>query len=141
VAKVVNLTLKRENFTEKTTTGGIYLDTFKLCDTLEDKDRKLETAGAAAKVQKRTAIPRGRYELQITWSNRFKKYMIQVMEVPYFEGVRLHAGNTHEDTEGCPLLGDLVDDYTLVNSRMRTNEVFDMVEKALKTEKVWLEVI
>lgn len=133
------LLLKRRIFTAVSTIGGLSIDGQKVCDTLEDADRKLEDGGK--KIAGKTAIPRGKYEVKITWSNRFKKYMMQVMDVPQFEGVRLHAGNTHENTDGCPLLGEAVDEYTLVNSRMKTQRVFDDVEKALKTEKVWLEVV
>jgi hypothetical protein len=141
VAKVVKLTLKRKGFNKTTTTGTLYRDELRLCDTLEDCDRWLEVYGKDAKITSKTAIPRGTYDVTINWSNRFKKYMLAVLEVPYFEGVRLHAGNTHENTDGCPLLGDYSDDYTVVNSKVRTQEVFDLVEETLKTEKVSLEVL
>lgn len=137
----MKLTIKRKVFTETTTTGTLYRDKIRLCDTLEDKDRYLEIHGENAKISSKTAIPRGTYELTINWSNRFKKYMIAVLDVPYFQGVRLHAGNTHENTDGCPLLGDAIDEWTVVNSKVRTQEVFDLVEEALKTKKVYLEVL
>ena len=133
------LLLKRRIFTATTTIGTLSIDGDRICDTLEDADRKLEEGGK--KIYGKTAIPRGKYEVKITWSNRFKKYMMQVMEVPQVEGIRIHAGNTHENTDGCPLCGEAIDEYTLINSRVMTNRVYDMVEKALKTEKVWLEVI
>lgn len=137
----MKLTLKRKVFTETTTTGTLYRDSVRLCDTLEDKDRYLEIHGKEAKINSKTAIPRGTYEVTINWSNRFKKYMIAVLDVPYFEGIRMHAGNTHENTDGCPLLGDLLDEWTVVNSKVRTQEVFDLIEEALKTGKVFLEVM
>lgn len=137
----LKLTIKRKVFTETTTTGTLYRDKIRLCDTLEDKDRYLEIHGKEAKINSKTAIPRGTYEVTINWSNRFKKYMIAVLDVPYFEGIRMHAGNTHENTDGCPLLGDLLDEWTVVNSKVRTQEVFDLIEETLKTGKVFLEVI
>ena len=133
------LLLKRRIFTANTTIGTLSIEGQRICDTLEDADRKLEEGGK--KIYGKTAIPRGKYEVKITWSNRFKKYMMEVLEVPQFEGIRIHAGNTHENTDGCPLCGEAIDEYTLINSRVMTNRVYDMVEKALKTEKVWLEVI
>ena len=133
------LLLKRRIFTANTTIGTLSIEGQRICDTLEDADRKLEEGGK--KIYGRTAIPRGKYEVKITWSNRFKKYMMEVLEVGQYQGVRLHAGNSHADTDGCPLLGEATDEYTLINSRVMTNRVYDMVEKALKTEKVWLEVI
>ena len=133
------LLLKRRIFTATTTIGTLSIEGQRVCDTLEDQDRKLEEGGK--KIYGKTAIPRGKYEVKITWSNRFKKYMMEVLEVEQYQGVRLHAGNSHADTDGCPLLGEAIDEYTLINSRVMTNRVYDMVEKALKTEKVWLEVV
>ena len=72
--------------------------------TCEDQDRKLEE-NPGAKIDKRTAIPRGLYRLTTSYSNRFKKVMPMIKDVPCFEGVRIHGGNDQYDTEGCPLLG------------------------------------
>lgn len=74
-----------------------------LGQTLEDTDRKLETGGE--KVYGKTAIPRGLYEIKITWSNRFQKFMSEILGVNQFTGVRIHGGNSEVDTDGCPLLG------------------------------------
>lgn len=60
------------------------------------------------KVKGRTAIPTGVYRLAWTRSNRFKRMMFEVLGVPGFGGVRIHAGNTHIDTEGCPLTGSSI---------------------------------
>jgi hypothetical protein len=57
------------------------------------------------KVDGKTAIPEGRYEVKKTYSHKFKRNMLQIMDVPYFEGVRIHSGNLPEDTRGCPLIG------------------------------------
>ena len=141
MAKDLVLTLRRITFTPVSTMGVLSRDGVKLCDTLEDMDRRLEERGADAKVFGKTAIPRGKYELGISFSNRFKKYMMELKGVPYFAGIRLHAGNTHMNTEGCPLLGDRLDDNTLVNSRVRTEEVFEWAEEAIKLSKVYVEIV
>ena len=85
------------------TLGTLYLDGKFLCYTVEDLDRKIESGGT--KVQGQTAIPRGEYEISVSYSNRFQKELPILMNVPQFEGIRIHGGNTAEDSEGCILVG------------------------------------
>lgn len=89
---------------ENSTLGSLYLGTDMVCYTLEDLDRRLELH-QEAKVAKQTAIPRGTYTLQLSYSYRFKKMMPEVLNVPGFSGIRIHKGNTDADTEGCILVG------------------------------------
>jgi uroporphyrinogen-III synthase len=97
--------------------------------SLEDVDRQLETGGKKIKAQ--TAIPRGTYAVVIDFSNRFQKQMMHVLNVPQFEGIRIHAGNTDKDTEGCILLGKVRSDNAVFNSREAVNALFDKVQQAL----------
>lgn len=96
--------LQRERSTATSTPGQLYLVSGNsakfLCYTLEDVVR-----APGVKVPGKTAIPPGTYELRVTLSNRFKKELPELLSVPGFTGVRLHGGNTHADSEGCPLLG------------------------------------
>ena len=113
---------------------------------LEDTDRGLKSdlplAGIKElKVQNKTAIPYGRYEVGISYSNRFKKLMPIVFNVPGFSGIRIHAGNTEEDTEGCPLVGLSRSTDTVLQSRIAYGRFFEWLQKTLKTEKVWLNVV
>lgn len=67
--------------------------------TLEDEIRE-----DGVKVYGKTAIPAGVYDLILTRSNRFKRIMPLLLDVPMFEGIRLHGGNDSEDSAGCPLI-------------------------------------
>lgn len=90
----------REPTKNDTTLGALFIDGHWQCHTLEDAIR-----AAGEKVYGETAIPAGRYKLILSMSNRFKKIMPEVVAVPGFAGIRIHAGNTAKDTEGCLLLG------------------------------------
>lgn len=125
----MKLRLVRENGTDETTLGDLYLDGVWFCHTLEDRDRRLESGGV--KVRGETAIPLGNYAVSITWSTRFRKPMLHVLAVPQFEGIRIHAGNTQFDTEGCILLGEDVDRDVLVHSRVAVDRLFSEVSAAL----------
>lgn len=82
------------------TIGKLYIDGVYFCDTLEDTVRP-----AGEKIAGKTAIPAGTYRVKKTMSPRFKKVLPEILNVPNYTGVRIHAGNTAADTEGCVLLG------------------------------------
>ena len=73
------------------------------CDTLEPTWR--DYANGAYKIKGKSAIPEGRYAVVISWSQKFGAWLPILLGVPKFEGIRIHAGNTSEDTEGCILVG------------------------------------
>lgn len=74
-----------------------------ICDTLEPTWRDYEHG--AYKVKGRSAIPEGRYAVVISYSPKFRQWLPILLGVPKFEGIRIHAGNTAKDTEGCILVG------------------------------------
>ena len=79
-------------------------------DTLEDKDRDLNKDGdlndsGEGKVYGETAIPYGTYQMVITWSPKFQRDLPLLMNVNGFEYIRIHPGNTAEDSHGCILVG------------------------------------
>ena len=115
--------------------------------TLEDVDRKLSQDDDLShvkdiKVFGKTAIPYGRYEVVMTFSNRFKKMMPLLLNVKGFEGVRIHSGNTDEDTEGCILIGYKKDvlNNQILQSRPAIGEVYMILSEAVKREKVYIEI-
>lgn len=95
----MKVTVKRTFKGPEYTIGKLYIDDNYFCDTLED------TVRADKKVYGKTAIPAGTYKVKKTMSPRFKKVLPEILNVPNFSGVRIHAGNTAKDTEGCLLLG------------------------------------
>lgn len=111
--------------------GRLYVDGKYFCDTLEDCIR------SGKKIAHVTAIPRGSYEIQWTYSNRFKRFMPLLCNVPNFSGIRIHAGNTSADTDGCILVGknDVVGKVIL--SRLFTWKLYALIKKAIdKKERV-----
>lgn len=88
--------------------GELYIDDVFFCYTLEDTDR---ISRKEPKVFGETAIPKGTYKVVITRSNRFSQlygkdvFLPEVLNIPEYQGVRIHSGNKPEDTEGCILIG------------------------------------
>ena len=99
------LEVKRKQFLEKETIGEMWVNGQYYCDTLEDAFRETDACVCKWKVQDKTAIPMGWYEVVINYSNRFKKNMPLLEHVAGFTGIRIHGGNCHEDTSGCILVG------------------------------------
>ena len=111
------------------TIGKLYIDGAYFCDTLEDTVRP-----KGEKVYGKTAIPSGMYRVKKTMSPRFKKILPEILEVEGFSGVRIHAGNTAKDTEGCILLGLNKVKGSVINSQNavaffmdRTPDEFDLI--------------
>jgi len=96
----MKLTLTRKIYTDRSTIGTLDIDGVRECDTLEDMTRRPDV-----KIYGKTAIPGGAYKVVITHSNRFKKDLPLLLNVPNYEGVRIHTGNDDNNTEGCILVG------------------------------------
>jgi hypothetical protein len=96
----VTIRIIREPSLQGTTLGVVFLDGRFTCFSLEDEIRP-----AGVKVDGETCIPPGRYRVGLTWSPKFSKVLPEVLDVPGFTGVRIHAGNTASDTRGCVLIG------------------------------------
>lgn len=107
------------------------------CDTLEDPVREQPLNNGQwlwkpeFKIQGETAIPSGEYTLAVTFSNRFQKPMIQVMNVPDFSGIRWHGGNTVADTEGCLLVGLKQLNFHIAGGIRINAELIGMVSEAI----------
>lgn len=141
------LTLQRVTPAGAPRTFGLLLgsDGRQICHTLEDEVRELPgTPVAEWKVKGATAIPAGRYRVTLEYSPRFGADTLTVNAVPGFEGVRMHAGNDENDTEGCPLLGLEVCAAGIVGgtSRPAVLKVKQLVQAAIaRGETVFLDVV
>lgn len=130
----MNLLIQREPSDEHRTFGKLYIDGQYFCETLEDVVREVKIKGE-------TAIPEGNYRITMENSPRFGRNTITVKDVPGFTGVRIHAGNTEGDTEGCPLVGQIRADASILKSKAALDELKPEIIAALQAgEQVWLEI-
>lgn len=120
----MKLTVNRFFKGKEYTIGKLYIDGKYFCDTLEDVVRP-----AGQKVYGKTAIPYGTYKCVLSKSTRFKKVLPELLNVPMFSGVRIHSGNTHEDTEGCLLVGENKVKGKVINSRATMDKLMKILPK------------
>ena len=132
----MNLQLERLWYTKDSTGGKLYLDGVFFCYTLEDFVRPV-----GEKIAGKTAIPSGEYEVVVDFSNRFQKQMPHILNVPNFEGIRIHSGNTSTDTEGCILLGKTRTKDFVGNSREAFQEFMPLLENGLRKGEVSIHII
>lgn len=141
----MKLTLQRTHAVGPRTFGHMYADGQFMCYTLEDAVREVPGQPVAVwKIKGHTAIPSGRYRITLEHSPRFGPDTLTVHDVPGFTGVRMHAGNTEADTEGCPLLGLAIDVRGIVGGTSRTAValVREAVRQAAsKGDAVWMDVV
>jgi hypothetical protein len=119
----MKITVKRMHRTDISTIGELYIDGVFECYTLEDIEREV-------KIKSETAIPKGTYKVIINQSNRFKRLLPLLLNVPNFEGVRIHSGNTNHDTEGCILVGQTRSKNFIGQSRKAFDKLFKKMQWA-----------
>lgn len=127
MGKTLILKLERLWFKPSYTIGKLYVDGKYFCDTLEDKTRNLSIE---KKVYGKTAIPAGKYRVIMTYSPKFKREMPLILNVPHFTNIRIHPGNTADDTEGCLLVGENKVKGGLINSRIHSDRLNEMIQSA-----------
>lgn len=132
----MKLTLIRDTFTDESTTGQLLVDGVFECFVLEDRVRP-----KGVKVYGKTAIPYGTYEIVVTKSVRFKRFLPLLLNVPNFSGIRIHAGNKSVDTEGCLLPGTKRARNVVYESRKAFDRLFARIKAAkAKGETVTIEI-
>jgi hypothetical protein len=135
----MKLKVIRKEFTDLSTIGELSVNGVFECFTLEDKVRDFKADGTG-KVYGKTAIPKGNYEVVLTYSNRFKQVMPLLLNVPYFEGIRIHPGNKNEDTHGCLLVGNDKSKDLISNSKVAYQKLLARIKAVSKFEKVFIEI-
>ena len=132
---MMKLELKRKWETSESTIGELYIDGKFFCYTLEDVVRD-----PGIKVPGETAIPADTYEVIIDKSKRFGRLMPHILNVPMFDGIRIHSGNKAEDTEGCVLVGTQKSTDWISGSRDAFNMFFPQLQSALREGKVYITI-
>jgi hypothetical protein len=134
--------LRREPSRDGATIGSLFVEGRWFCWTLEDVVR--EVPGVPVSQWKQyglTAIPRGRYRLIVTMSKRFGRGTPLLVNVPGYDGIRIHAGNTEADTIGCILVGQDRTVNTVLKSRPVEKAITSLVmDAAHRGDTVFLTV-
>lgn len=137
--------LRRIYFGKTATIGELYLDGVRECHTLEDPVRDGDD-GILQKEEKiygETAIPAGRYEIILSFSNRFNRLLPLLLNVPHFQGIRIHPGNKPEHTHGCILVGNWEggDKEIIGDSRATFARIFVRILEASAHGKVFIDIV
>ena len=156
----MELILKRIALRSEYTIGKLYVNGEYVCDTIEDSVRDLDKDGKFAngevKIPGKTAIPYGRYEITMkvkspkysnfskySWAKKYDGYLPRLLNVPHFDGVLIHVGNSALDSEACVLVGEnkvvgkvinsvntfrrLMDDYLVPAKKRNENIVITII--------------
>ena len=135
----MKLRVERRFLKPEYTIGRLEVDGKYFCDTLEDRVRDLNRE---KKVPGETAIPAGCYEVVVNWSPRFKRKLPRLLNVPEFEGILIHRGNTPEDTAGCILVGENKAKGRVINSTPYELRLTEMIERAQTAgETITIEIV
>lgn len=127
------------------TIGKMYIDGDYFCDTLEDRVRDINKNGkfdnGEVKVAGETAIPYGRYQVVVTMSPRFKRELPRLLNVPNFEGILIHRGNTDKDSSGCILVGENKVKGKVINSTPYEQKLVSILKDVQnKGEGIWITI-
>lgn len=140
----MNIEVRRRVKTSEYTIGDLYIGDKLFCQTMEDTDRGLMFQSPlqeilAKKIYGKTAIPTGVYEMVFNYSDKFKKELPLLLNVPGFNGIRIHSGNTEADSLGCILPGK-ESGRSVINSRDTCRRLFPILRAASKKEKIFVFV-
>ena len=133
----MELLLERTEKTQAYTAGSLYvvneLGKAYFCDTLEPSLHPTNHL-------RPKAIPAGRYDVAVTWSPRFKRWLPLLLKVPHRSGIRIHAGNNPEDTAGCILVGRALLPGHVYNSRSTLERLMQRLKERTAGEVIHLTV-
>lgn len=145
----MNLELKRIFKGKDYTIGRLFIDGEYFCDTLEDPVRQLDSADD--KIYSETAIPAGKYKVSMSIVS--PKYSIRksynwcggrlprLLDVPFFEGILIHSGNTPDHTAGCILVGENKIKGQVINSMNTLKNLWVKLNVADEVgEEIWIDI-
>ena len=145
----MNLELKRIFKGKDYTIGRLFIDGKYFCDTLEDPVRQLDSADD--KIYSKTAIPAGKYKVSMSIVS--PKYSIRksynwcggrlprLLDVPFFEGILIHSGNTPDHTAGCILVGENKIKGQVINSMNTLKNLWVKLNVADEIgEEIWIDI-
>jgi len=120
------------------TIGHLSINGRRVCDTLEPQCIKWQTE---KKVAGKTAIPEGRYRVDMEYSPKFERQMPYLLDVPNFAGIMIHQGNVPNNTQGCILVGYNTLRGMVLRSREAMLKIEDAIKYARKTKQdIWCEI-
>lgn len=156
----MELRLKRIALRSEYTIGKLYVNGEYVCDTIEDTVRDLDKDGKFAngevKIPGKTAIPYGRYEVTMkvkspkysnftkySWAKKYDGYLPRLLNVPHFDGVLIHVGNSALDSEACVLVGENKVVGKVINSVNTFRRLMDdyLVPAKKRNEKIVITII
>ena len=141
------LLLQRRYFKDTYTIGKLSVDGVPFCDVLEDKTRDLNHDGdlndeGEGKVYGETAIPFGRYRVIVSYSPKFNKRLPLLLDVPHFDGIRMHGGVHSGHTEGCLILGENKEKGKISNSKYYVDLLTSWIEMwQKKGDETWITIV
>lgn len=143
-----NLSLMRKIYTDNSTIGDLYFNGEFMCNTIEDSCRRRDKNNdgklqASEKVYGQTAIPSGHYEIKMEFSNHFQRKMPFLQNVPLFEGIMIHWGNSPKDVLGCIATGSAVKDTPdwVSSSQKAYNDLEPKIVKALSEGPLFITIV
>ena len=142
----MRLRLERKYFKDTYTIGNLYVDGTFFSNTLEDKNRDVNKNGKfdndEVKIYGETCIPFGTYKIVVNMSPKFKRELPRLLNVPSFEGVLIHRGNTAKDTAGCILVGENRAIGKVLNSTSCEEKLVKMMKEAIaRGEEITIEIV
>ena len=134
---MINLLLERVIKTEDYTIGNLSIDGEFFCNTLEDTCR-IVANDCSMKIYGKTAIPEGTYDIEMEWWQKHNNFYPHIKNVPCFEGILMHGGTTVNDTEGCVLMGEqLQEPGTIGNCKVYQ----DLLNEKIKDQETKITIL
>lgn len=125
---------------ETYTIGNLFINGKYFCDTIEDTVRILNSEDD--KIKDKTAIPKGRYNVILSYSPHFKRILPELLDVPYFKNIRIHNGNDESHSSGCLIVGLNKIKGKVIDSKETLNKLIAIIEPAWnKKEEIYITII